>query len=610
MPSAPIWTASEDCLLKENYANTPKKRILELIPEKNWQAIRKRAVKKGLTRNIEAIRSDQNIKKKRCDGWAEDELDKLKLYYTTHSKADLLAMINRSWCRICEIARELGLKRQDEIVSADRKIRAPKRADSYREEELELIRLIYENNSKEYILNKFQEKGWGRSWQSIRLNAKNLGLNRDPQILKQEMIEGGKTAPDREDTWTETENAILKQVYENSLQKDVMTALPGRTWKAIREHTIRAGLRRSVDMINQDRDEKSRKTMQERYGVDYSTQLPSMQEKTRQTNLKNLGVEYPTQSQEVRDKAKKTVQERFGVDNVFQAESIKEQITKTNMEKFGVPNPNQCREIQDKKDATTLERHGVKNPFQMTDRVKQGMIEKHGYGSPLKVPEIKAQQQQTNLERYGSKTPAGNAEVREKTEQTNLERYGVKTPFQNEDIKTLIKQTNLERYGVDNPLKSEDIQNKARQTLYKHGTQKCSKQQLHLATVLNKVDKINYPIGTCNADILIDEKIICEYDGGGHTISMKFKNGLTLKEFSDTERKRDLFLKSLGFSIIRIVSREDLIPEDTIILKMISEAIEYLKSGHSWITFDLDHRGIICSQFQKQYDFGKLSRLR
>ena len=68
MPLAPIWTASEDCLLKENYANTPKKRIIELIPEKNWQAIRKRAAKKGLTRNIEAIRSDQNIKKKRCDG--------------------------------------------------------------------------------------------------------------------------------------------------------------------------------------------------------------------------------------------------------------------------------------------------------------------------------------------------------------------------------------------------------------------------------------------------------------------------------------------------------------------------------------------------------------
>jgi hypothetical protein len=99
------------------------------------------------------------------------------------------------------------------------------------------------------------------------------------------------------------------------------------------------------------------------------------------------------------------------------------------------------------------------------------------------------------------------------------------------------------------------------------------------------------------------------YDGGGHDISMKVKGGLTQEEFIKSERKRELFIKSRGFSIIRIISKDDLLPKDEIILKMISEAKEYLKTGHSWITFDIDNKKVICSQSQSDYNFGELRKL-
>jgi len=479
------------------------------------------------------------------------------------------------------------------------------RKDSYSTEEINLLKEIFENNPKKYIIERFQQAGHKRSIQSIFNTAtKKLGLKRNPEIVKQDRVDGGKKAPIK-DCWAKNEEEILNLNYIYKPQEEIMSLLPGRTWRAIRGHALSLGLTRSKEIVNSDRA----KHLKEHLGVTSTWQLESVKSQSRKTNIERRGVEYPSQSADVREKVRETVQERYGVDNVFQSEEIKTKLTQTNIEKYGVPNPLQNKKIQDKVKTTNMEKYGIENTFQLTDRVQQGMIRNHGDSCPLRVPEIKERQQQTNIEKFGFKTPAENSEIQERIEATNMVRYGVKTPFQNEEVQQKIVRTNIERYGVDNPLKSEEIQNKARQTLYEHGTQKCSKQQHHIASILNKIEKINYPIGNCNADILIESDIICEYDGGGHEISMKVKNGLTQEEFLNAERRRDLFLKSKGFSIIRIISKEDLLPKNEIILKIISKAKEYLKSGHSWITFDIDHKKVICSQFQKQYDFGILHKI-
>jgi hypothetical protein len=39
-------------------------------------------------------------------------------------------------------------------------------------------------------------------------------------------------------------------------------------------------------------------------------------------------------------------------------------------------------------------------------------------------------------------------------------------------------------------------------------------------------------------------------------------------------------------------------------------ALEYLKSGHSWIKFDIDNSKIINSQFECDYDYGVLRKIK
>jgi hypothetical protein len=208
--------------------------------------------------------------------------------------------------------------------------------------------------------------------------------------------------------WTKEEEEILKLNYPIKSREILLELLNGRTWRAIRGHSLGLGLTRSKEAVDNDRA----KHLKEHLGVTSTWQLESVKSQSRKTNIERRGVEYPSQSAKVRDKVRETVQERYGVDNVFQSEEIKTKLTQTNIEKYGVPSPLQNEEIQGKVKSTNMERYGVENTFQLSDRVQQGMIRNHGNSCPLRVPEIKERQQQTNIREYGYITPAKNEEVR------------------------------------------------------------------------------------------------------------------------------------------------------------------------------------------------------
>ncbi len=213
-------------------------------------------------------------------------------------------------------------------------------------------------------------------------------------------------------TWTEVEDRELKELYPNTA-REMLTEKFNRTWKAIRIRAMKLGVKRSLEIVKEDNVRFTKKAMLEKYGVEYSTLLPSMKVKSRKTNLEKRGVEYPTQSEKVRDKIKETVQERFGVDNVFQAEKIKEKIRKTNIEIYGVENPNQNSSIRKKSEKTNFERYGVINPFQLVDRVQEGMIKKHGKPSPLQIPKIAEKKKKTSIIKYGYEYAVQNPDVKE-----------------------------------------------------------------------------------------------------------------------------------------------------------------------------------------------------
>jgi len=364
--------------------------------------------------------------------WTTEEDNLLKEIYAHNRKSDILPKFDKDWTAIKRRAKKLGLYRDRELIDLDRATRTKKRKDSISDEEITLLKEIYENNTKEYILNAF--KKYNRSSQSIFRFARQLGLKRNPEIVLREMREGGRNAP-CEDKWTNEEETRFKKIYSIESRENIEKAFPDRTWSAIRSEAVKLGLRRNPDKLNEERTTNHKKVMMERYSVEYTTQLDSFKEKSRQTNIEKRGVPFPSQSPKVQEKIRIKVQKKYGTDNVFQSEEIKRKIKETNLDKYGTENPNQNPKIRAKTIETTKKRYGVENPFQMVDRVKKGMIEKYGADSPLKVPEIKKRVEETNIERYGYKTPAKNervkaklilsintAEVREKKHRANTEK--------------------------------------------------------------------------------------------------------------------------------------------------------------------------------------------
>ena len=125
--------------------------------------------------------------------------------------------------------------------------------------------------------------------------------------------------------WTQEEKELLITIYEFTPKKEILKQI-NRSWSTIRKKAIDLNVKRSKEVIKQDNIDGTKEAMLKKYGVEYSTLLPSMKEKSRQTNLKRRGVEYPSQNKEVQEKIKKAVRDRYGVDNVFQSEKIKKTI--------------------------------------------------------------------------------------------------------------------------------------------------------------------------------------------------------------------------------------------------------------------------------------------
>lgn len=86
--------------------------------------------------------------------------------------------------------------------------------------------------------------------------------------------------------------------------------------------------------------------------------------KRRQTNNERYGYDYTFEMPEHRERIKATNKERYGYENPMQNPDIKAKAKATNKEKYGYENPMQCPEIQAKAKATNKERYGYDWIFQ------------------------------------------------------------------------------------------------------------------------------------------------------------------------------------------------------------------------------------------------------
>ena len=263
----------------------------------------------------------------------------------------------------------------------------------------------------------------------------------------------------------------------------------------------------------------------------------------------------------------------------------------------------------------------------VVEKTRQVNMERYGKPYAMQNDKIKQRQKDTNKRKYGVENVFQDKKIRQKAEDTMIEKYNVKYAIQNEHLNQKRKNTNKEIYGYEYPpqnnkvknkisesnieyIKSEDYKlnkkerfKKMNQSLYNNSTGICSKQQKHVFDLLNNSNyKLNYPCVYYLLDIVdIQNKIDIEYDGGGYNLPVKF-GYTTQKEFNNKDIRRNYFVKSQGYKIIRIISNNDKLPKDDILLSLINECTNYLKyTNYTWIYIDLNKQKIISHAFNKNF---------
>ena len=282
------------------------------------------------------------------------------------------------------------------------------------------------------------------------------------------------------------------------------------------------------------------------------------------------------------------------------------------VEKCGYYSCNSCS--YEKRKNTTFERYGVYYASQSDEiksKIKNNNQKKYGVEHYFKTNDCKEKTKKSCLERYGVEYFSQAQEVRQKIQNTNLERYGNTCSLHSLENENKTKNTNLKKYGVEYPSQSPKIQEKISQSLYNNNSQKISTQQLYLHNLYG--GEINYPIKQYNADIcLTDEKIIIEYDGGGHMLNV-ITGRETLKEYNKKSLVRDKTIKREGYKQIRIISSKDYLPSDEILLQMLEQAKEYFNNTtHTWVEYNID-TSLMRNAENKEgvfFDYGNLRKIK
>lgn len=283
-------------------------------------------------------------------------------------------------------------------------------------------------------------------------------------------------------------------------------------------------------------------------------------------------------------------------------------VKETSLLRYGVENYAQTKECRIKMENTMESRYGVKYAFQdehFYNSYKDTCFERYGKDYRKNFAEKASN---TFYQKTGYYNPLASPDIRKKIEETCVEKYGVKNPFGADEVKEKIKNSFIEKYGVENPNKLPEIRGKISKTLYKNSSQRSSTQQQYLCNLYNGI--LNYPISYYNADICFpDEKLCIEYDGGGHDLNVKL-GSITQKEFNQKEIIRNNIIKRNGYKQMKIISSNDKLPSDDVLLKMLSDTRQYFTDhhNHSWIEFNIDN-SIVRNAENKNgisYDFGSL----
>jgi len=174
---------------------------------------------------------------------------------------------------------------------------------------------------------------------------------------------------------------------------------------------------------------------------------------------------------------------------------------------------------------------------------------KHGCEYTPDTEESKAKRKATNLERFGFENLLMSPIVREKFKTTMNERYGCDYSQQNAEIKAKTQKVFLDKYGVKSPLGSQIIRKKYQRNLKFVNGVMVSKLQIAIADYLK--GSLNVIVSNFYVDILLENKTVIEYNGGGHRLKVQY--GLMTNEaFEKKEEERIELLNKMGYKVFVI----------------------------------------------------------
>lgn len=319
----------------------------------------------------------------------------------------------------------------------------------------------------------------------------------------------------------------------------------------------------NLDVCSAHATEKRKIVCMDRYGCEYISQVTKFKEKKENTCIEKYGTKTPLANKDIQEKIRQQNLEKYGVEYNSQREDVKSKRTTTFFERFGCAAPAQNENVKKKMMETSIERYGTKTPAQNE--------------------EVKKKIKQTNMERYGVPYTFLNDNIRQKAINTILERYGVDCVLKSQEIQEKIRQTNLEKYGYKNVWLSPEIQSKIAKTQAENFKTKTSSQQNKLYNIIKKKyqnAELNHPFSQCSLDVFVSidgNNIDIEYDGS------------YWHQDQQRDIKRDKFLQSQGFKVLRIRSGHKLPTEEQLF-----SAIDEL------VTTDCIFKEIILSDWKSQ----------
>lgn len=207
------------------------------------------------------------------------------------------------------------------------------------------------------------------------------------------------------------------------------------------------------------------------------------------------------------------------------------------------------------------------------------------------------------LNSYGVENCSQLSYVKDKKKRTTRNNYGCDYPMQSDIVKEKSRKSMLEKYGVEHNIYRKEVKDKilisnSHQKFFKCNAP-CSKAQRHISELCNGI--LNFPFDRYNLDILLDDKIYIEYNGSGHKMNVKMGN-ISEEEFIRKETIRYNMIKKEGYKEIIIENFSDKLPQDDIILDIISGLCVFLKQSEAnWVKIDFDSMKITTKNCQIFY---------